>query len=257
MKQGTIEYDERGRPFTYIGQTNQRSYLSPAVFDPSWKLPENTFFKEHYWDTDEGEVGTHLNYQNLGTVGVLGIAGAAATPSIISALTGGSGAGAGGGAGAASLSSPSALGTTMGAVPTSSVGSAVAGTSAAASGVLPSASIVPTLASTTIPQSMATLPAATTGLGTSAGTSAAAKGVGSALGKTVKDKLTSDGGKKALRGLAGLGGAALGSRGGGELSPEVQQILAEAIRRIMAQGPLFEQMNRTVMSRMPKPGGGQ
>jgi hypothetical protein len=57
MKQGTIEYDERGRPFTYIGQTNQRSYLSPAVFDPSWKLPENTFFKEHYWDTDEGESG--------------------------------------------------------------------------------------------------------------------------------------------------------------------------------------------------------
>jgi hypothetical protein len=114
-------------------------------------------------------------------------------------------------------------------------GGAAAG--GAASGTLPA-----TFTGASAP--IATLPAAGAGLGTaSAAGGAAAASAPAATGMLAHAAPYL---KTAVPLIAGM----FGQHGQGQ-SPESQQFIAEALRRMLAQGPLFDQMNRTVMSRMP------
>jgi len=62
--------------------------------------------------------------------------------------------------------------------------------------------------------------------------------------------LTSKLGQKAI-GL-GLGAASgIAGRGNSQMSPEAQQMLAEALRRMMATGPLFDNVNRMTQAGLP------
>lgn len=73
---------------------------------------------------------------------------------------------------------------------------------------------------------------------------------GGAGGSGLTSALTSKLGQKAI-GL-GLGAASgIAGRGNTSMSPEAQQMLAEALRRMMATGPLFDNVNRMTQAGLP------
>ena len=205
-----IEYDEQGRPFTYIGGTTKRSYISPVAFGHAKPQDDGGgFFRTDLgWNTDNGQWERGWDWQNIGTLAAGGIGAAAAAPAIAGAF-GGSGAGGGAGAAGGGNFVADAVGQTAG-----HFGGAAAG-----------------------------------GAG---GTLAAAKSL-----------LMSGNAQGALKLLAPLlmgGAAVLGRPRQQGVSPEVQSMLAEAVRRIQAQGPLFDAVNNMAMNSLPKyatqkPGG--
>jgi hypothetical protein len=82
-----IQYDEQGRPYSLIGGTTKRSYLSPVAMGTG-KRPEDTsgFFRmAPQWNTDKATWDNPINWQNIGTLAVGGIAGAAVAPAVMGA----------------------------------------------------------------------------------------------------------------------------------------------------------------------------
>jgi len=210
-----IEYDEQGRPFTYIGGTTKRSYISPVAFGHAKPQDDGGgFFRTDLgWNTDNGQWERDWDLRNIALLGVGGIAGAAAAPAIAGAF-GGSGAGGGTGAAQGGLLASTPHGAEYSGMLTGLPGGAAAG---GAGGILPA----------------------------------------------VKSLLLSGNAKGALKLLAPLlmgGAAVLGRPRQQGVSPEVQSMLAEAVRRIQAQGPLFDAVNNMAMNSLPKyatqkPGG--
>lgn len=74
-----IMYDEQGRPYTMIGGTNQRSYISPVAMGGA--KPSDSgggmFKTDLKWDSNKGEWTRDWDWQNIGSLAVGGLAGGA------------------------------------------------------------------------------------------------------------------------------------------------------------------------------------
>lgn len=117
-----VQYDERGRPFSYIGNTNRRSYISPVAMGTGTRPTDGggPFRTDYGWDTDKGEWTRGVDWGNVMSAG---IGGALAAPFLAPAI-----GSLGGGSSAASI--PTSVGIPGGALP----GVGMAAPAAAAAG---------------------------------------------------------------------------------------------------------------------------
>jgi hypothetical protein len=92
-----IQYDEQGRPFTYVGGTTRRSYISPVAMGTGTRPTDGggIYRTDYGWDQNRGEWTRGIDWGNVLTTGIGAIAGGAALAPLFS---GGGGAAAGGGA---------------------------------------------------------------------------------------------------------------------------------------------------------------
>lgn len=231
---GGIQYDERGRPFIWLG--NRRVYISPVAMGE--KRPDDTtgiFRKGPQWNQYSGKWDTPIDWGNLLNIGVgagLG-AGAASAAGLF-----------GGGAGAV----PSA-GTSAG----TGGGASAAGTAAA--GALPGMSWLPEWAYTAN-----VTPAAITSQGVSRGIpwGGIVRGAGTVLGdgRNVADiaKQFNPWQQAALAALAGLP-ALLANKGPSAeeraVMEQARQMALLQQKRIEHQNPLFQAVTQLAMSRLP------
>lgn len=196
-----VQYDEQGRPFTYVGGTSRRSYISPVAM--GGQAPEDTtgiFRQGPQWNNNTGTWETPIDWGNILNVGIAGGLGAGAA----------SAAGLFGGGAAAGTGSVAADPALVGALPSAQIG-----TGAAA------------------------LPSAAASVGGAGG------GLPSWLGP-------------ALSVGTGLVGRMAGGGGGSNqqpIPPELQQLLAEATRRTMNQGPLSDAITQQALAGLPNRGG--
>lgn len=136
-----IQYDEQGRPFTYVGGTTRRSYISPVAMGTGTRPTDGggIYRTDYGWDQNRGEWTRGIDWGNVLTTGIGGIAGGAALAPLFS---GGGAAGSGGAAAAAGNASvlPSATTfPTAGMMPAGGTGLGAAGSgagSAAAGGAV-------------------------------------------------------------------------------------------------------------------------
>lgn len=99
-----IFYDEQGRPYSFLGGTTRRSYLSPEAMGVRGQRPSDHGFlsTDYNWNTETGDWENGIDWGKVFTLAVAGM-GAGAGLSAAGAF-GGAGGGAGaGGAGTAAL----------------------------------------------------------------------------------------------------------------------------------------------------------
>lgn len=208
-----IQYDEQGRPFSYVGGTSRRSYISPVAF--GGQAPEDTtgiFRQGPQWNNNTGNWETPIDWGNIMSMGVAGGLGAGA---LSAAGAFGGGAAAGGGLSEAAI--PSAAGLPGGA----------AG--------LPGASMVGALPSATVAPTAGALPSGAAGM-------ASGGGMPSWLGPALSAGL----------GLGGrvLGGGTGSNQI--PIPPELTQLLQEATRRSMNQSGLSDAITAQALAGLPR-----
>ena len=105
-----IQYDEQGRPFTYVGGTTRRSYISPVAMGTGQRPDDTTSILRQAprWNQNTGKWETPIDWGNIATMGVGALGGVGAL-SAMGAFGGGAGAAAGAG-GAAPSAAPGAFG---------------------------------------------------------------------------------------------------------------------------------------------------
>ena len=228
-------YDERGRPY-FLTPQGKRSYVNPRAFGPTQPggaAPKDTtgiFRKGPQWNQDEGQFETPIdwgNILNLATAGGLtaGIGtmalggGAAPAQSLAAVESGGWGLPASAANALPAFSGEGAF-----------IGADVAGTAASAYG----------------PQAASAAPMAAAGATPEA---AAAAGGGFPWGDVLRAAIPAG---VATAGRV-LGGVDEGGTNGAQVNTDAQlsALLAEALQRMKAQGPLFDATNRQALAGLP------
>lgn len=249
--QGPLQWDGE-KPY-YLLDNGQKHYISPTEalgaktaaqadgrpLDPrlerflaSTPAPssQNSFAHTASWNPTTGTTDTATNWGGLGGA-VLGGA-AVAAPYVLPAL-----AGAGGASGAATmpaLSAPSAV------LPTGTAG--IIADSAAPFSAATAAATGPSLAATPFGPASSATPAAVPGAGL-------ASGIPSAAGASPTSAWLTPLLKAAVPAVGALTAHATGTNGG--MPPELQQLLALALKRQQEQQPLFDAVTHQALAGLP------
>lgn len=207
-----VQYDEQGRPFTYVGGTSRRSYISPVAF--GGQKPEDTtgiFRQGPQWNQNSGEWETPIDWGNILAIGT------------------------GAGLGAGALSAAGAFGGAAGGLSESVIPTSMGTTGAG----LPSASMMGALPASQIAPAAGTLPAGGAGLSQGGGmlsglTGQSWLGPALSLGTGLAGRLMNQGGGNMV-----------------QPPPQLQQLLDEATRRTMNQAPLSDAITRQALAGLP------
>lgn len=119
-----IQYDEQGSPFTQIGGTGKRAYISPVAMGTGTRPTDGggIYRTDYRWDQNKRDWTRGVDWGNVMTTGIGAIAGGAALAPLFS----GGGAVAGGGA-LTEAAIPTSIGIPGGALPGVGVSAAKAG----------------------------------------------------------------------------------------------------------------------------------
>lgn len=130
-----IQYDEQGRPFTYVGGTTRRSYISPVAMGTGTRPTAGggPFKTDYGWDQNKGDWTRGIDWGNVLTTGIGAVAGGAALAPLFAG--GGAPGGAAAAAGNASVLPSATTFPTAGMLPAGGTGLGSAGSAAAGGAV--------------------------------------------------------------------------------------------------------------------------